>query len=600
MKSRIKLRSFVSAIATAAVLATGLLVATPAHAGICAKDETTGLETCNSTLTGGAAYRFMIPKNYNGVMFFWNHGFRPSFNYPGYTAPTGVEQMSVGYSGPTLKADYATELLAKGYGLAAYDRATNGLLHGWNTEESVPLLKELVDLSKLIAPTTKKNIIWGSSGAAPVVNLFAEKYPELTDAVGLVSPVATNIGRQLQSGCDIFYLLSIFADPTIKGCAALGAAGGAGHLAALTELGKVVAILTAWKTNLGAPGLANPAAVIAANPAVGAIPQRSALLLIGLLAGIPQKSVHMDGITTSTLIPEQSINATVAILENIGGAAATGILAGQAVAEKIGGPFYDNSKTNYSLLLDEADAGRYNLGLSGDDGINAMLGILAAMPRVTAPAANIAKVAALDPVKYTSTKPTVLLHNENDRLVWPGQSSAYVAERVAKFAPTQAAFEQAVADYQKAVADYEMAITSRINKITTATAAVAKAKTAATKKKAKAALTAAKAALAAAKAMPAPAEPMQPSVNVLALYAMTAPTYTLYTEVGLPDLEGVGSTSGVGHEQFSTAQIIAFAEMLEAVAISGSLNITPESLAIFGSTFIINGDPDYLPIPLKY
>ena len=343
MKSTLKLRSFIAAFGSAALLATGLVVAGPAHAGICTVDEKTGIETCASTLKDGAQYKFMVPKNYNGTMFFWNHGFRPSFDYPGYKAPTGVEQMTVSNTGPTPKLDYSAELLAKGYGLASYDRVTGGL-HGWNTEESVPLLKELVDLSKLIAPATKRNVIWGSSGAGPVVNMFAEKYPELTDAVGLVAPVATNISRQLQSGCDIFYILSVFADPTIKGCAALGTPGVDGHRIALGEFGKVVALLTAWKANLGAPGLAYPASVVAANPAFAAIPQRSALLLAGLLTGIPQKSAHMDGVTTSALVAEQSINATVAILENMVDAAGTGILAGQAVAEKIGGPFYDNTK----------------------------------------------------------------------------------------------------------------------------------------------------------------------------------------------------------------------------------------------------------------
>jgi hypothetical protein len=237
-------------------------------------------------------------------------------------------------------------------------------------------------------------------------------------------------------------------------------------------------------------------------------------------------------------------------------------------------------------LLDDGDAGRYNLGLSGDDGINGMLGVLAQMPRVSAPAANVAKAAALDPIKYTSTKPTVLLHNENDRLVWPGQAAAYVAERNAKFAPTLAA-------YESALAAYESAVVARDKKIASATTAVAKAKTAAAKKKARAAL-------ASAKAKAAPVEPVEPSANVIALYAMAPVEYTKYTAAGLPDLADIGASSGVGHEQFTTAQIIAFAEMLDAAATSGKLNITPESFEIFGAAFGINGDLDYLPIPLKY
>ena len=75
MKSRLKLRSAIAAFGSTALLATGLAVATPAHAGICSVDATTGVETCVSTLKDGAQYKFMVPtKNYNGTMFFWSHG----------------------------------------------------------------------------------------------------------------------------------------------------------------------------------------------------------------------------------------------------------------------------------------------------------------------------------------------------------------------------------------------------------------------------------------------------------------------------------------------------------------------------------------------
>ena len=119
MKSTLKLRSLIAAIGSAALLATGLVVASPAQAGICSTDATTGVETCASTLpVSGAAYKTMVPtKNYNGTMFFWNHGFRPSYAYPSYTAPTGVEQMTLSNTGPTPKLDYSTELLAKGLSL---------------------------------------------------------------------------------------------------------------------------------------------------------------------------------------------------------------------------------------------------------------------------------------------------------------------------------------------------------------------------------------------------------------------------------------------------------------------------------------------------
>ena len=72
--------------------------------------------------------------------------------------------------------------------------------------------------------------------------------------------------------------------------------------------------------------------------------------------------------------------------------------------------------------------------------------------------------------------------------------------------------------------------------------------------------------------------------------------YTKYTAAGLPDLADIGASSGVGHEQFTTAQVMALVEMLDAAAKSGKLDIKPESWEAIG----INADLDYLPIPLKY
>jgi hypothetical protein len=174
------------------------------------------------------------------------------------------------------------------------------------------MLKDMVDTARAKYTNIKKVVVYGSSGAAPVINQFIEKYPDKADAVGLMAGLTTP-SAALQSLCDYFYLLSVFADPTIKGCAAFGVAKGpAGHMAALGEFAKAGALLSAWSKDLGAKPIAYPAPLAAAG-----IPQRSALLLAGLMVGIPTKSSHMDGISTSAVIAEHSINATVAILEHL-------------------------------------------------------------------------------------------------------------------------------------------------------------------------------------------------------------------------------------------------------------------------------------------
>jgi hypothetical protein len=347
------LRKSLAIVSAAALLVGATALAIPSAgaataAPTCTTDAKTSVETCKGALSNGAVYEMRMPHaNFHGSMYFWAHGFRPTFPYPGYTPPNGktVEELTP-YSANTGK-NITSQMLATGRAVAAFDRKTNGG-YGWNAADSIPLMKELIDIAKAkYASTLKKVIIYGSSGAGPLITGFNETYPGVADASGMMAGV-TNVSATLRTGCDLFYLLSVFADPNIKGCAAFGAASGVnGHMLALQQLGLAGAVLTAWSKNLGAPGLEYPAAIKPYG-----IPQRSALLLIGLLTGIPMKSAHMDGITTNSVILEQSINSTVAVLENLQEALGTATFAGQAIAEQVGAGFYDNTKTDYCKFVD--------------------------------------------------------------------------------------------------------------------------------------------------------------------------------------------------------------------------------------------------------
>ena len=524
-------------VATLAVTVVPSASATP----VCA--TTAGVETCQGKLANGSSYVFRMPANFKGTMFFWEHGFKATYPYPGYTPPTGVVELTPGNS--VTSEDVTKEMLRAGYGIAAYDGTDKGA-RGWNTAARVEMLKEVIDIAVVKFPTIQKKVVYGSSQAGSIITPFAEKYPTYADSIGIMAGLTPSAADSIQSACDAMYLFSIFADPTIKGCAAFGVKGPAGHVAALTELGKVVNLLKVWSTNYGAPALEYPAALKPAG-----IPQRSALLLTGLLIGIPTKSAHMDGITTGGLVPEQSINATVAVLENMGDAIATGVLAGQSISEITGPGMYDNTKTNYSALLDEGDAGRYNLGLSGDDGINAMLATIAAAPRVTGDPAAIAKLKALDASKFTSTVPTILLSNEADRLVFPGNSSRYVDRKRAVY---EAALEKWEADL--------------------AAATTLAAKTAVRAKK--------------------------PRWNTLAIWAITPETYTKYTAAGAPDLTAPVAVSGTGHQTFTKAQTMAWVNMLALAARSGKVPTAAYVEHIAKYVPYLSDDADYRPADLKY
>lgn len=543
----INLKKLIATIGASAIISTGLVVAVaaPAQAAdpVCVTDAKTGVITCDGNLSTGAAYRTMVPLNYGGTFFFWQHGVRPSYPYPGHVVPTGVEQMS-----PTSvnhKINTVKPMLDLGYGIAAYDCQTNNL-RGWNTSDCVEMYKELITITKARISITK-TVAYGASMAGAVLTPFIEKYPNLADAVGIAAGVAPSINNELKSGCDLLYMFSVFFDPTIKGCAVMGTKGLPGHYAVLADFAKVGALLTQWSKDYGSLPVAYPAPLAAA-----AIPQRSALLLAGLIAGLPAKSAHMDGISVNaTLIPEQSINATIAILENTQDALGTTYFGGQGVSEVVGAGFYDNTKTNYATLLSDEDLGRYNLGLSGDEAVGAMLATLAAAPRITGNADAMAKAAALDKSKFDTDKPVVLLSNEADRLVFPGNTVHYVNK-------AKAAYEVKLAAWKKKYA----AATSESQ-----VSALLKSK---------------------------------PVFNTVAIYALTPEIYTTFTATGAPDLTAPAAISGVGHESFTKAQLMTWVRVLASSAKTGKVPSKTVMATYLGKVPYLNTDPDYQPAELKY
>ncbi len=539
------LKKLIATLGVSAMISTGLVVAVaaPAQAAdpICVTDAKTGTITCDGKLSNGAAYKTMVPSNFGGTFYFWQHGFRPSYAYPGTTPPKGVEEMAP--LSVKNKVNATKPMLAMGYGLAAYDCSTGGL-HGWNTAECVEMLNELVTITKKRI-SIQKTVVYGSSMAGAILTPFIEKYPSQADAVGLLAGLTPPVNNEIKSGCDMLYLFGVFFDPTIKGCTVMGTKGVPGHMAVLGDFGKVGALLTQWSKDSGALPLAYPAPLVGSG-----IPQRSALLLAGLIAGLPTKSASFDGISTSTLIPEQSINATLAILQNTQELLGTAYFGGQAISEIVGPGFYDNTKTDFASLLSDADLGRFNLGLSGDDGINAMLAVLAAAPRVTGDPTALAKVAALDKSKFDTTKPVVLLSNEADRLVLPGNTPLYLSKAKAVYDARLAAWES---KYKSADEFGKLALNAS-----------------------------------------------KPYWNTMAMYALTPETYTKFTAAGLPDPKAPISPSGVGHQDFTKDQLMIWARVLASSAKTGKVPSQGVISSLLAATPYLNTDPDYQPNELKY
>ena len=110
----------------------------------------------------------------------------------------------------------------------------------------------------------------------------------------------------------------------------------------------------------------------------GGIPVRSALLLLGLMSGLPTQSAHFDSATgpegALKLSFPLAVSPALAILENGTTGAILAILATQDAELQAGGPVFDNTKTDYASRI-EAERVIFNAALSGNTAIDAMLEI---------------------------------------------------------------------------------------------------------------------------------------------------------------------------------------------------------------------------------
>jgi hypothetical protein len=190
----------------------------------------------------------------------------------------------------------------------------------------------------------------------------------------------------------------------------------------LQDLGKYSAVLTSLKANVASG--AWPATSSAAGKALEAngIPSRSALLMVGLLAGVSTQSTSFDGIagpaTAQATAWPLAIAPALATLENIAGVLGYSLLGARDMEAKMGGIWTDNQKTDYSKQLSEEDRTIHNAGLSGNTAIAGMLSTLNPLnpgaPRIKGDAAAMAKAAALYQHTGKIKVPTVMMIGQHD------------------------------------------------------------------------------------------------------------------------------------------------------------------------------------------
>ena len=428
-----------------AALATTVLVAAPTVANATpACDGKSPIQTCVGVTSDGAPYAMQVPANFNGTVALYSHGYRYNVDIPsaipligGYKVTNTPEPVPGG------NAAVAQYFFSQGVAIVGSGFARQG----WNPDSAIKTNVELIGTFKKQFPKTNKVVAWGASLGGVITQGLAEKYPNLIDAAAPLC-MADNIAPQLTMAGDFLWGVKVLFDPTIKG--GNYSAGAAGVAESYADLGKVFTVMGKLQAALATGAWPDTASATGKSLAAAGVPSRSALLLLGLMAGLPTQSAHFDSISG----PEGALKLTfplalspaLAILENGTNAAALAVLATQDVENQAGGAIFDNTKTDYAARID-GERVIFNAALSGNTVIDALLAALSpANPGAPRAVANPAAVAKMNTLHINTGKinvPTVLMVGVADPITPAGASQRLVDLYAEQYAAEKAAARKA-------------------------------------------------------------------------------------------------------------------------------------------------------------
>ena len=376
------------------------------------------VQLCKGTDQFGAKYEIAMPKKFNGTLIVWAHGIRKNSNLPPIpvVAPKGY---LVDYSAEIAPSPaIAASLLKQGFALAGSGVQTQG----WNQEEQVLATTIVIDQAITKFPQIDRVAAWGASLGALSTQLLAESNPGLVDAVAPLCLSDSAEANAITYASDALWLTKTLFDPSIKGNGYT--AGSQGYTEMITDLGKVLTVFGTLSASIQRNPLAPTWPETSTAPAtLKGIPVRSAVLLMGLLAGVPTQSRSFDSSSGPKGPLETSfglvISPALAVLENAAEAAILAVVATYDLELRAGGVVYDNTKTNWATRLGD-DSDVYAAGLTGKSAIAGMLSYLSplnpAAPRVKADPSAAARVASWAKIQGNVTVPTITLAGTADHI----------------------------------------------------------------------------------------------------------------------------------------------------------------------------------------
>ena len=554
MKNLMSKKNRVIAFLASTSLVTMTMVALPSAARA-ADPSCTNLVVitqCVGATSDGAPYVVQVPAKFTGTLFLFSHGYRHFVDIPagipvvgGYTV-TNTPQPAPGRTTAEI-TQVATSMLGKGYAVAGSGFARQG----WNVDSGLKTNVELIAIIKKQFPKVTKVVAWGESLGGFITQALAEKYPTLVDAAAPLCMAAGSVEAALTMAGDAVWGLKTFFDPTIVG--SNYAAGAAGYAQAMGDIVKVLTVAGTLQALIAANPTTPAWPATSTVPAsLKAIPSRSALVLVGVMSGVPTQSAHFDNSTgpgdpTSTAYVQYAtaISPALGTLENIATAAILGIMATYDVELQSGGTVFDNTKTDYAARLG-SDLYTYGSALSGLDAASGMLAYLSplnpAAPRVAGNAKAIEKMRALASHTGKINVPTITLGAVADNAT-PAGHDQWLGDRAA---------EQLTAARAAAKAAY---LTS--------------------------------------------GSYTKPVSKFMSIWQKPPTKYSKYTATGSPDTTPAGA-NGTGHCNTTPAQNLAIADLAYEAANTGALVVGGKLLTTLRKAGGLTYDPGFRAQLLKF
>jgi dienelactone hydrolase len=361
------------------------------------------------------------------MMYLYSHGIRGNHNMPKVPVirPNGyIVDMAPEVAPGRTVADQefiAQELLKQGYAVAGSGVSTQG----WSVPEAVNNNLQLIVEARSKFPNIKKIVSWGDSLGGHISQSLSEKYDVIDAAANL--HMAGSADSQYTYANDFLWMFKTFFDPSIKGNGY--SSGTAGYMEYMGDITKVLTAFGTIQAAIAADPLAPKWPATSKVPAaLQAIPVRSAVLLVGLLAGVPVQSNTYDASSGPAGPLETSfglaISPALGVFENAFTALALALIGNYDAEIRCGGTIFDNTATDYAARLgDNGDV--YAAGLSGKTATAGMLAYLnklnPAAPRVkgTPAAVNCIKN---EQSAYTGavTIPTITISQTADQVTPAG------------------------------------------------------------------------------------------------------------------------------------------------------------------------------------